>query len=270
VLKRIITGIVVAPFAVIILWLGGVVMQAAVSVLILVGMYEVYNSFGKKWQPVHFVGYGFALIYMAFIETFRDGNGFFPFFTAFILAVLIVLVLFHKKTDVRECAVTIFGFFYVCVLMSTVFLVREIDEFGVFVIWVVFIAAWGSDTGGYFVGVPFGKHKLTVLSPKKSVEGVIGGVALAIILCAGYGYALSVFGDFDFSLVLPLAVIGAGGAVLSIFGDLAASAVKRNTGIKDFGNVFPGHGGVMDRFDSVLFTAPSVYLLTFLWERIIF
>jgi len=263
-IKRIITGVVAAPFAVLIFWLGGIVMQVVVTLIILAGMHELFRAFSKNWVPVHFVGYAFALIYMAFIQTFMDGNSFFLFFTAFILAVLTVLVLFHKKVSVNDCAVTIFGFFYVCVLMSTVYLVRNIEELGVFVIWIVFISAWGTDTGAYFVGVNFGKHKLTSLSPKKTVEGVVGGVVTAALVSALYGLALSRFSPLDMPLVLPLAIIGAGGAVLSIIGDLSASAVKRGTGIKDFGSIFPGHGGIMDRFDSVLFTAPSVYLLTVL------
>jgi phosphatidate cytidylyltransferase len=264
--KRIITSIIIAPFAIAVFWFGGIVMQAVIALLILIGMREVYKAFNDKWLPVHFVGYAFAAIYMAFIEVFRNGNGFFPFFTAFILAVLVCLVLFHKKITIHDCAVTILGFFYVCVLMSTVFLVRDIDGIGIYVIWVVFLSAWGSDTGAYFVGVKFGRHKLNPeLSPKKTIEGAIGGVIFATILSALYGLSLSLVGiALDISMLLPMAAIGAGGAILSIFGDLAASAVKRNTNIKDFGTIFPGHGGVMDRFDSVLFTAPSVYLLTIL------
>jgi len=260
--KRIITSAITAPIAVLILLLGGMVLQVVVAMLVLVGMYELYRAFNKKIVPVHFVGYGFALVYIAFIQTFVEGNGFFLFFTAFVLAVLAVMVLFHKKVSATDCAVTIFGFFYVCVLLSTVFLVRSIDELGVFMVWMIFFSAWGADTGAYFVGVNFGKRKLTSLSAKKTVEGVIGGIVTAAAISAVYGFVLERFTGLEGSLVLPLAIIGAAGAVLSVFGDLAASAVKRGTGIKDFGTLLPGHGGIMDRFDSVLFTAPAVFLLT--------
>jgi len=271
-LKRVITGLITAPLAVLFIWLGGIFMQVAVTLVILTGMYELYSAFSKKWMTIHFEGYAFALIYMAFIQTlfsqlFFEGNGFMFLTMVFILAVLVALVLMHKKTDVRDCVITVFGFFYVCVLLSTTFLLRGIDELGIFLIWLVFISAWGADTGAYFTGVMFGKHKLTVLSPKKTVEGAIGGIVTATIISALFGLALSRFSSLEMPLVLPLALIGAGGAVLSIFGDLAASAIKRGTGIKDYGNIFPGHGGILDRFDSVIFTAPSVYLLTVLFFR---
>jgi len=265
--KRIITSAITAPIAILILWLGGYALQVVVAMLILIGMHELYRAFNKKIVPVHFVGYAFALVYIAFIQTFMEGNGFFLFFTAFILAVLTVMVLFHKKVNATDCAVTVFGFFYVCVLLSTVFLVRTIEStynpnLGVFMIWMIFFSAWGADTGAYFIGVNFGKHKLTSLSAKKTIEGVIGGIGTAALISAIYGLVLEQFTSLEGSLILPLALIGAAGAVLSVFGDLAASAVKRSTGIKDFGTLLPGHGGIMDRFDSVLFTAPAVFLLT--------
>jgi phosphatidate cytidylyltransferase len=241
-------------------WLGGLVMQAVFCLFIIIGMYELYGAFGKRWLPVHFVGYGFALAYMVFIDFIWKYGWFLIFSIGFILAVMVALVLFHKKVHVRDCVAVIFGFFYVCVLLSTAYLVRETDEVGILIVWVIFVSAWGADTGAYFTGVFFGKHKLTSLSPKKTVEGAVGGVLTAALLCAGYGYILTFFIDVDLSVVIPLMLIGAVGAVLSIFGDLAASAVKRGTDIKDFGNLFPGHGGILDRFDSVLFTAPAVYL----------
>ena len=263
---RIITSVVAAPVAVLFFLLGGMAMQIFVTLIIMVGLFELYRAFNKKWVPVYFVGYSFALIYMAFIQTFREGNGYFLFFTFFILVVMTVLVLFNKKVTVQDCAVTILGFFYVCLLMSTLFLVREIEELGIFMVWMVCISAWGSDTGAYFVGINFGKRKLApTLSPKKSVEGAIGGVVVVTLISALYGFILTRFSSLEMPLVLPFAIIGAGASVLSMIGDLSASAIKRSTGIKDFGSIFPGHGGLLDRFDSVLFTAPSVYLLTVLW-----
>jgi phosphatidate cytidylyltransferase len=129
-------------------------------------------------------------------------------------------------------------------------------------VWLIFIGAWGSDTCAYAVGMLLGKHKIVPkLSPKKTVEGCIGGVIGAALL--GYLYALFL-GDKIVGLANPriiFAIIGASASVISQFGDLAASAIKRNYDIKDYGRLIPGHGGILDRFDSIIFTAPIVYYL---------
>ena len=149
---------------------------------------------------------------------------------------------------------------YVTVMIAYIYETRMSDN-GIFIVWLIFIASWGNDTFAYFTGVCIGKHKMApVLSPKKSVEGAIGGVIGATILGAVYGALVSskMAGVIDNSSV-AFAVASLAGALLSIVGDLAASAIKRNYNVKDYGTLIPGHGGIMDRFDSVIFTAPVVY-----------
>jgi len=271
VLKRIITSLIAAPIAILVIWLGGVYLQVVAGFLILISMREFYRAFNSKWLPVHFVGFAFAIGYIVFVADFVEGNWFFPFFMLFVMIVFMFLVMFHKRNTALDCAVTVFGFFYICMLLSTVILVRNFEDLGVYVVWLIFFSAWGADTGAYFAGRFFGKRKLApILSPKKTIEGAIGGVLTAAGISAVYGLVLIhnplpvQFAEFENMLVWQLALIGAGGAVLSIFGDLAASAIKRHTDVKDFGNLLPGHGGILDRFDSVLFTAPSVYMLVIL------
>ena len=148
-----------------------------------------------------------------------------------------------------------FGFVYVGVMMSFIYQIRELQNGGEFVV-LLFLAAWGNDTLAYCTGMLIGKHKMApVLSPKKSVEGAVGGVAGAALL--GVIYAAATQGP-----MLEYAVICAIGALISMVGDLAASAIKRNQGIKDYGKLIPGHGGILDRFDSVIFTAPVIYFLS--------
>ena len=119
-----------------------------------------------------------------------------------------------------------------------------------------FICSWGCDTCAYCVGMLIGKHKMApVLSPKKSIEGAVGGVVGAALL--GVAYAAVLHND-----MIAYAIICAVGALISMVGDLAASAIKRNQGIKDYGKLIPGHGGILDRFDSVIFTAPIIYFLS--------
>ena len=143
---------------------------------------------------------------------------------------------------------------YVAVMLSFIYLTRNLPD-GHFAVWLIFICSWGCDTCAYCVGMLIGRHKMApVLSPKKSVEGAVGGVAGAALLGA-------VFGALTAGKVWEYALICAAGALISMVGDLAASAIKRNRDIKDYGKLIPGHGGILDRFDSVIFTAPIIYYL---------
>lgn len=166
----------------------------------------------------------------------------------------------------REVMAACFSFLYAPVMLSTLYLIREGFVAGKYLIWFVFLCSWGSDTCAYAVGVLFGKHKMTPkLSPKKSVEGAIGGILGAALLSALYTYLI---GQYSVSAqysgweinVTAAAVLGAVGALVSMVGDLAASAVKRDYGIKDYGKLIPGHGGIMDRFDSVIIAAPLIFI----------
>ena len=122
--------------------------------------------------------------------------------------------------------------------------------------------SWINDTCAYFVGRAFGKHKMApVLSPKKSIEGLIGGIVGAGVFGAVFGILFDKYVDTMNYVPLLFAVVGAVGALPAVIGDLAASAIKRNNDIKDYGKLIPGHGGILDRFDSIIFTAPIIYYL---------
>ena len=169
------------------------------------------------------------------------------------------------KYSTEQVTTAFFGIFYLAVMLSYVYQVRAMTD-GIYLVWLIVISSWGCDTCAYCVGVRMGKHKLApVLSPKKSIEGAVGGVAGAALL--GAGYAL-LYGDKMLEVVSPVVTCAAAcaiAAVISQVGDLAASAIKRNHNVKDYGHLIPGHGGVLDRFDSMIFTAPAIYFaLTFL------
>ncbi len=131
-----------------------------------------------------------------------------------------------------------------------------VSDSGIYYIWIPFILAFGSDTGAYFTGLAFGKHKLCpVVSPKKTVEGLVGGIVCAMLCMLAYGLILQL--GFHKEVSFPaLLIYGLLGSLGGVFGDLSLSVVKRQTGIKDYGTLIPGHGGILDRFDSVLVTAP--------------
>ena len=154
-----------------------------------------------------------------------------------------------------------FGMVYVGVMLSYIYQTRVLPG-GAFLVWLIFLCSWGCDTCAYCVGVLIGKHKMApVLSPKKSIEGAVGGVLGAALLGAIYAAATGAYNPNPAHTPLSYAIICGVGALVSMVGDLAASAIKRQENIKDYGTLIPGHGGILDRFDSVIFTAPVIYAL---------
>ena len=146
-------------------------------------------------------------------------------------------------------------------MLSYIYRIREMHNGGYYVV-LIFICSWGNDTLAYCVGRLLGKHKMSpVLSPKKSIEGLVGGILGAGLLGMIYGFFVRENLMHVKSIPLYLFIICAVGAIPAVIGDLAASAIKRNNDVKDYGKLIPGHGGVLDRFDSMIFTAPLVYLL---------
>lgn len=255
-LVRIISSVVAIPLLLFFIIVGGVPLKCAVLLLSLIGMYELYKAVSGKIKAVHIVGFALEILY--FVSWFKQVD---TMIMTTVLAmativILFILVVCHKTNNIHDGAITLFGFLYLGVLLS---LICPIRENSIYLVWLPFIFAFVSDTGAYFIGSKFGKHKLTPeLSPKKSVEGAIGGVASTAIITAIYALALD---SSSIVLVILFAVFGGIGSVAAQFGDLAASSIKRYAGIKDYGKLMPGHGGVLDRFDSVLFTLPYVYLI---------
>ncbi|MBR3599207.1 MAG: phosphatidate cytidylyltransferase, partial [Lachnospiraceae bacterium] len=173
---------------------------------------------------------------------------------AFAVVLMSLLYLFKiEERKLEDAMATITGVLYVVFFSFHVTLVEQTGEFGLLV-WLIFLTAFGTDIMAYFSGYAFGKHKLCPkISPKKTIEGSIGGILGSVILCGLFGYIVMP------RLLVHCLIIGILGGVVSQFGDLTASIFKRKMGIKDYGNLIPGHGGILDRFDSVLFTAPMVY-----------
>lgn len=186
-----------------------------------------------------------------------------------IVVLFIILLRCHKQIGFTETAGAYVGGIIVpYMLMSLIRMFTMEGGNGALYLLVPLLAAWGSDTCALFAGMAFGKHKLApVISPKKTIEGSVGGVVGATVLLVIYGIAVSSLTDTTLSVPLCIAV-GIFGAVLGQVGDLSFSIVKRKSGIKDYGKIFPGHGGVLDRFDSVIFVAPVVELLLHLFTNL--
>ena len=264
-LTRIISGVVLLPILIVIVAYGGLPLKISLICAAMIGLHEFYRAFSKENKPVYIAGYIFGFIYLVFMDTIINASNVFNIFvSAFMVVILSCTVIFHHKINVEDALAACFGLFYVCFLMSHIWLIRDFT-YGAYFIWLVFISAFGCDTGAYFTGRFLGKHKLCVdLSPKKTVEGAIGGVITAVIISVIYGIIIERYFVFEgVNTILVCTLTGFIGSILSQLGDLAASAVKRYKGIKDYGNLIPGHGGILDRFDSVLFTSPVVYYVMF-------
>lgn len=267
---RLLSGILLVVLALITLICGGYVTFFVVGAISLIGMFELYRVFQIEKNALGICGYLFAVLYYALLIVKQyvmadssELNWFMMLFIGFLVCLLAVMVFTYPKYHAKEVVAAFFGLFYVAVMLSYIYQIR-ILEGGVFLVWLVFVCSWGCDTCAYCVGMLIGKHKMApVLSPKKSVEGGIGGIVGAALIGVLYALAINHWGNADVSAA-QFAVIGAVGGAISQVGDLAASAIKRNYEIKDYGTLIPGHGGIMDRFDSVIFTAPIIYFLAVL------
>lgn len=251
---RLISGIVLVILSLIFVVSGGSLLLGVTEVISLIGLFELYRALKIQKSPMAAAGYLAALAYFGLLWI-SDTEYLMMVFIGFLMTCMTIYVVTFPKYKTEEVTGAVFRLLYVPVMLSYLYLTRQMPD-GSYVVWLIFISSWGCDTCAYCVGMLIGKHKMApILSPKKSVEGAVGGVVGAALL--GVIYAAATQGP-----MLEYAVICAVGALISMVGDLAASAIKRNQGIKDYGKLIPGHGGILDRFDSVIFTAPVIYFLS--------
>lgn len=214
---------------------------------------EVYCVMDIK-GGIRAVGYLAGLVMFIGFFVGKVGIAFYGAILLFMAALVVLRGQSGSKETMGAGMVTIF-------VTSAILSIAVIHErFRMYAVLLPFIIAWLTDTGAYFTGYFFGKHKLVPkMSPKKTVEGAVGGVVFAIIATAVFG--IIIYGNYSAGFILKLALIGGVGSVISQVGDLAASCIKRDYDKKDYGSILPGHGGLMDRFDSVLFAAPYALLV---------
>lgn len=254
--------LVIAAFASILP--GGIILAVVLYGISMVGFLELTKACGvregQKPNTLEIVGLAAITCYYLVTYFVQDASYAVMVILLAMIAMMSVYVFGFPKYHANQVMDAYFALIYAPVMLSFVLLTRQLDD-GIYLVWMIFISSWISDTFAYLAGVMLGRHKLApVLSPKKSVEGSVGGIVGAALFGALFGaYLDSSLGQEQY--VMILAVVGGVGSVISQVGDLAASAVKRNHEIKDYGNLIPGHGGIMDRFDSVIFTAPITYFL---------
>ena len=276
--ERIISGTVIAVMIVLFGLLGGYPLAILIMVCSMIGYQELVRAAGvlakeDKYNAISAVGLVMTVVlYAGFmvLETRLGGDPRQLVLTSDFWAMLVIVLAFLVMMAVyvltfprfrsEQVMAGFFSFIYAPLLMSYVARSRGLP-YGIFMYALIFICSSVCDTCALAAGMMFGKHKMApVLSPKKTIEGAVGGVAGSAVCSFILGYVVK-YADPGADFRIRFLIIGICGALVSMIGDLAASAIKRNHEIKDYGNLIPGHGGIMDRFDSIIFTAPLIYIL---------
>jgi len=254
--------IILAPF---LIFSGTFMLEIFIIVMGTVAVYELLDCLGLKKQfhisiPSYFLSISVPLL----ARHIHDKNLLFKilFFLFFIFMFYLMIVAVSSKRNISlsDIAVAYMAIIYIIFSFTSIILLRD-SNYGEYVFLLVFISAWMTDTGAYLIGITFGRHKLIEnVSSKKTIEGALGGIVVCILSFCVYGFVIGWIFDATPKFP-PLIIVALVMSVISQCGDLIASLIKREHNIKDFGGVFPGHGGVLDRFDSIIATAPFLYIL---------
>ncbi len=260
--QRIISGLLGFPLVLIILVFGNkVVVDIALAIIGIVAMSEYFNAVSKVCKPIRWIGY-LSCISIGLIHVIP------PEYLQITLTIgvpaIVILLFAHiiatdMKIDFKDVAYTLTGMIYVIFFIMFIAFIDGMEH-GKLLIWYAIFAAWGTDTFAYIVGKLIGKRHFSTISPKKTVEGSIGGVIGAVVMMLIYTYCINTYLGMNYSYVY----IGVIGVILSFvgqIGDFVASSIKRHVDIKDFSHLIPGHGGILDRIDSLMFLAPFAYAL---------
>ncbi len=278
-LTRLISSMVIMLITVIGFAFGNIILCVGLCAISLIAFRELTRvlkagTHEKRFNMLELIGavgivvYYVAVYMVSFAGTFIFMVAAIAFmFTAFMIAYVIT----YPKYTSNQTISCIFAFVYAPVMLSFVYLTRE-TTYGICFVWLLLISSWGCDTCAYMFGLLFGKHKaFPKLSPKKTIEGCIGGIIGSSVLGGLYAKLFMIGVVPVDGLIWKCALLCGFGGAMSMLGDLSASAIKRSNGVKDYGKLIPGHGGIMDRFDSTIVVAPMMYFLVmFLMNQEIF
>ncbi len=283
-IKRILTALIGLPIVILIFILGNkYVIDILVSIIACIAIYEYFKCCSKEVKKISWIGYVLAisisLIHILSIKAIL------LFLCIGIPTILLTLFLHIIVTDMKvtfkDIVFSFFGIMYIISFIIFIPLIYGMENSlsvaifkgtdtleiyknnsvnGKYLIWYLMLTAWGTDVFAYIIGKYFGKHKFSKVSPNKTIEGCISGVVGAVILTLVYTYILNNYVDFELAYG-TMAIIGIILSIIGQIGDFAASSVKRYFEVKDFSEIFPGHGGMIDRIDSVMFIAPFAFCL---------
>lgn len=262
-LKRVTSALLGFPLVVIVLLLGNkYVIDVVLAVVTIIALQEYYNAF-SEYKPIKWIGYlaAFLICFIHLIPTEQIFTYIGLSIPVIIVTLFIQLILRDLKINIIDIAITLLGIFYVVLFVMFIPLLAGIEN-GKILIWYAIFAAWGTDVFAYVTGktLKLGKHKFSKISPNKSLEGCLGGLIGAILISLIYTICINNFLAFNISYIKVL-IVSIMLSVIGQFGDFAASSIKRFVNIKDYSNLIPGHGGLLDRIDSLIFIAPFAYIL---------
>ncbi len=245
--KRVFSGLIGFGLLLFIVYKGGILLNLSIYIVAMIGIRELYKAFEKiDISPIYLIGYiGTTILFLVFAYN--------PNLIKVALSVSIIftlcLIVFAENINIKDVGLTLLGILYIPFLLFHIIYLGNTKY-----IWLIFIISFGTDTFAYITGNLIGKRKLSPnVSPNKTVEGSIGGIIGAILLSFIYANVN------DIGKTIDIMIIAFIGSIISQIGDLTASKIKRYAGIKDYGFIMPGHGGVLDRFDSIIFATPVIY-----------
>ena len=262
-LKRVTSSLLGLPMVIVVLILGNkYVIDIAISIVAIISLHEYFNSFSKKYKPIQWIGYLLA-ISISFIHLILTDMIFkiIVLCIPVIVAILFIeLIIRNLKINILDIAISLFGIFYIVLFTMFIPLIAGLEH-GKTLIWYVLTTSWGTDIFAYIFGRRIGKHKFSKISPKKSIEGCIAGLIGSVLLSLIYTFCIEKLLGFLIAPYLHILFISIVLSIIGQCGDFAASSIKRFNEIKDFSNLIPGHGGLLDRIDSLIFIAPFAYIL---------
>ena len=260
-IKRITSGLLGFPLVLIALLIGNkYVVDVLLTIVTILAMDEYLNAISKVCKPIRWVGY-LSCISIALIHIIPEEA--IPVISILAIPTILLILFAHviatnMKITFKDVAYTFLGIFYVVFFMMFVAIIDGMEN-GKILIWYAMFAAWGTDIFAFFIGQKFGKHKFSKVSPKKSIEGCVAGTIGAVLMILIYTYIVNTYLGMNYSYIYVVIM----GIILSLIGqigDFVASSIKRFVDIKDYSNLIPGHGGMLDRIDSLIFLAPFAYI----------
>jgi len=265
--QRIIAAIIMIPAVVLVLLAGKTALVVAAALIALMSVYEICAAYGfnkiEKLPVLIYIMLSVPIVFVVKSGVIIDKTGLdllLLILTAYIMLGFILMLIFNEKVKMRDMFSSLLVSCLLVYFLSYAVKIRTEKELGAYLIWAILVGACFTDTFALFGGKFFGKRKLAPkISPKKTVEGSVSGVIGSVIMMMAYGFIVTLINKDITANYLYLAFLGLLTSIFAQIGDLSLSAIKREAGIKDYGNLIPGHGGVLDRLDSIIFVSPVVY-----------
>jgi len=266
--KRIISALVGIIILIIVVNSDKILVNAAVAIVSIIALNELFSAVNKKMDIKLPVWWAYISSAVVSFRSYINYNYFLAYIFFSILLLFIIMILKHNKIMISHIAIMVFSLIYISFFSSHIVSVKDIEH-GHILVWFIFIGAWSTDTFAYTVGTIAGKHKLCPkISPKKTVEGSLGGNFGCVIAFLVYAYVIQLVTAYNVNYI-NLIILAVLCSVISQIGDLSASVIKRQLDVKDFGAIMPGHGGILDRFDSIIFVAPFIYYYLIIFYPVI-